>query len=141
MSLATELEGGGEDGVEVPAAGGEGEADHGRGHEAVDCGGVLGFPLGDDAGAKAADERGDGLDDCAVEDGDGEVGGADVVDGGVGAADVRLGDFQLPQHLDHPEQTDHTHRLWGREEDPDLDPYNYRRQTRCGLLVTRIRLF
>ena len=48
VAATPELEAGGEDGVEVAPGGGEGGAHHGRGHEAVDGGGVLGLLHGDE---------------------------------------------------------------------------------------------
>ena len=99
---ATELQGGGQDRVEVPAAGGEGKANHGRGNEAVDGGGVLRLALGNDARSQTADQGGDSLDDRAVEDGHGEISRADVVYGGVGPAHMGFSNLQLPQQLDHP---------------------------------------
>ena len=90
VAAAAKLERGGQHRVEVAAAGREGQAHHAGGDEAVDGGGILGLLLGDEPRAEATDEGGRALDNGAVEDGDSEVGRADVVDGGVGAALVGL---------------------------------------------------
>ena len=81
VAAATELEAGGEDGVEVAPGGGEGRTDHAGGHEAVDGHGVLRLLHADEPGADPADPGGHTFDDGPVQDGDGQISGANVVDG------------------------------------------------------------
>ena len=57
-------------------------------------------------GTDPADPGGNALDDCAVEDGHGEVGTANVVHSGVAAAHVGLRDLDAPEDLDQPEHGD-----------------------------------
>ena len=68
VAAAAELEAGGEDGVEVAAAGAEGRADHAGGHEAVDSHGVLRLLHGDQPRADPAHPGGHSLDNGTVED-------------------------------------------------------------------------
>ena len=68
VAAAAELESGGEDGVEVAAAGAEGRAHHAGGHEAVDSHGVLRLLHGDQPRADPAHPGGHSLDNGTVED-------------------------------------------------------------------------
>ena len=116
MAAAAKLEAGSKDGIEVTSAGGEGGAHHAGSNEAVDGDGVLRLLHGDESGAEPADQGGDSLDDGAVKDGDSEVGGADVVHGGVRAADVSLGDLNTPEDLN---QTEDSHASDDLGDSPD----------------------
>ena len=68
VAAAAELEAGGEDGVEVAAAGAEGRADHAGRHEAVNSHGVLRLLHGDQPRADPAHPGGHSLDNGTVED-------------------------------------------------------------------------
>ena len=106
MTAAAELQSCGEDRVEVTPGGGEGSTDHAGGHEAVDGHGVLRLLHADEPGADPADPGGHTLDDGSVQDGDGQISGADVVDGGVGSSHVSLGNLNAPEDLN---KTEHSH--------------------------------
>ena len=103
MPAAPELQSCSEDGVEVTPGGGEGGADHAGGHEAVDGHGVLRLLHADEPGADPADPGGHTFDDGSVQDGDGQVSRADVVDGGVGSSHVSLGNLNAPENLNKAE--------------------------------------
>ena len=111
MAAAAELQTGGEDGVEVTPGGGEGGTDHAGGHEAVDGNGVLRLLHADEPGADPADPGGHTFDDGSVQDGDGQVGRADVVDSGVGSSNVSLGNLNAPEDLNNAEHSHPTDDL------------------------------
>ena len=117
MATAAELQTSGQDGIEVAPGGGEGGADHAGGHEAVDGHGVLGLLHADEPGADPADPGGHAFDDGAVQDGDGQVGSADVVDGGVGSSHVSLGNLNAPEDLDKAEHRHPTDDLSDGSDD------------------------
>ena len=117
VATAAELQTSGQDGVEVAPGGGEGGADHAGGHEAVDGHGVLRLLHADEPGADPADPGGHAFDDGAVQDGDGQVGSADVVDGGVGSSHVSLGNLNAPEDLDKAEHRHPTDDLSDGSDD------------------------
>ena len=111
MATAAELQASGEDWVEVTSGSAEGRADHAGGHEAIDCHGVLWLLHADQPGADPADPGGHTFDDGSVQDGDGQVSRADVVDGGVGSSHVSLGNLNAPEDLNKAEHGHPTDNL------------------------------
>lgn len=111
VAPASELEGGCEDGVEVAAAGGERRAHHRGGDEAVDGRCVLRFFESNKTRSKTTDEGGNSLDDRAVQNGYGQVRRAHIVNCGVGATNMGLGDFETPKNLNHPKNSDSSEGL------------------------------
>ena len=103
MTTTSKLEASGEDGVEVTSTGGECSTNHAGGNKAVNGHGVLRLLHADQSGSNPADPGGNSFNDCSMEDGNREVGGADAVDGGVGAAYVGLRDLNAPEDLDQAE--------------------------------------
>ena len=70
------------------------------------CHGVLRLLHADQPGADPADPGGHTFDDGSVQDRDGQVSRADVVDGGVGSSNVSLGNLNAPEDLN---KTEHGH--------------------------------
>jgi len=103
VAPAPELEGGGEDGVEVAPAGREGGAHHRGRDEAVNRSRVLRFFESNEPGSKTTNESGDSLDDCSVQHRHSQVSGAHIVDCRVRATNMSLCNFKRPKNLNHPE--------------------------------------
>ena len=111
VSTAAKLETSSEDGVEISTTGGKSSADHTGGNETVHGHSMLGFLEGNEAGSNPADPSGHTLDDGCVENRHSEVSGADIVNRGVGTANMSLSNLYGPKDLDQSREGSFINKL------------------------------
>merc|ERR1711892_1538711 len=105
MTTATKFETSSKNGVEVSAAGGESSTDHTGGNS------MLGFFQRNEARSNPADPSGNTLNDGCMEDRYSEVSSANIVDRRMGTANMGLSNFNGPQNLDKPEDSNASNDL------------------------------